>query len=232
MESNSPFSEASPVNEPLSAAERMAEELLLARATELPAVPRSFRRNVLGAATRAEAARQAWKWRLLGMAAAGAILCGTLLRIGVLEARRLQQAQNDLNQSGPVINSFPQSSFPAPADPTPPQPTQPPEIVVPPVDGSIPGSTGPGKPNSSNEAPGNLVDQPASKTAPAKPQPPATPDPAKSDLVPDEVPQPVDPRQGPILGVFEVDTAPLEQAIRQRREKLALLTASPLSPVR
>ena len=162
MESNSPFSEASPVNEPLSAAERMAEELLLARATELPTVPRSLRRNVLGAVTRAEAARQAWKWRLLGVAAAGAMLCGTLLRIGVLEARRLRESPVPF-ETGPVINSFPQPSFQAPADPTPPQPTQPPEIVVPPVDGSIPGSTGPGKPNSSNEAPGNLVDQPASE---------------------------------------------------------------------
>jgi hypothetical protein len=224
MEPNSSFSDGLPVNEPLSPAERLAEELLLARAAELPDVRRSFRRNVLGAATRAEAARQAWKWRMLGLVAAGAMLCGTMLRIGVLEARRLREASMDFNQSGPVINSFPYSASPDPANPAPPQTTQPPEIALPPVDGSIPGSTGPGEPNTSNEAPGNVVDQPASKAAPAKPQPPATPDPAKSDRGADEVPQPVDPRQGPILGQFDVDTAPVEEAFRQRREKLALLT--------
>jgi hypothetical protein len=224
MEPNIPFSEASPVNEPLSAAERLVEELLQARSAELPAVPRSLRRNVLGAATRAEAARQAWKWRVLWLTAAGALVCGTFVRIAVLEARRLRLKSNQYYPSGPVLNSFPQSTFPVVPDPTPPQPPPAPDFVSPPVNGPIPDSAGPGEANPSREVPGNLADQPASETAPAKPQPPATPDPAKSEAVPDEVPRPVDPRQGPILGQFDTDTAPLEEAFRQRREKLALLT--------
>ena len=224
MEPNTPFSEALPVTEPLSVAERLAEELLQARSAELPTVPRSLRRNVLGAATRAEAARRAWKWRVLGLAAAGAMVCGTFVRIAVLEARRLRQAEIQFNQSVPLQNSFPQSRFPMLPDPAPPQPAPASEFVSPPVEGSIPDSAVPGEANPSTEAEGNLVDQPASEAAPAKPRPPATPDPAKLDRGSDEAPQPVDPRQGPILGQFETDTAPLEEAFRQRREKLALLT--------
>ena len=224
MEPNTPFSEALPVNEPLSAAERLTEELLQARSAELPTVPRSLRRNVLGAATRAEAARRAWKWRVLGLAAAGAMVCGTFVRIAVLEARRLRQVDTGVNQSGPVQNSYPQSSFPVLPDPASLPPPQAPDFVSPPAEGPIPDSAAPGEANPSREAPGNLVDQPASETAPAKPQPPATPNPAKSEAVPDEVPRPVDPRQGPILGQFDTDTAPLEEAFRQRREKLAVLT--------
>lgn len=224
MEPHPPLSESSLFTEPLSAAERFSEELLQSQHPDLPAVSKAFRRNVVGAATRAQAARQAWKWRVLGMLAVGAMLCGTFLRIAVLEARRLRQTPNSFEQTAPVINSFPYSALPDPADPTQPQPTQPPNFASPPVDGPISDSAAPDEPNSSNEAPGNLVDQPASETAPAKPQPPATPDPAKSERGADEVPQPVDPRQGPILGQFDVDTAPLEEAFRQRREKLALLT--------
>lgn len=224
MEPNTPFSEASPFTEPLSAAERLAEELLLARPAELPVVSRSLRRNVLGAATRAEAARQAWKWRVLGLAAAGAMLCGTFARIAVLEARRIRQTWTaPSSQTGPVINSFPQPTFPATPAPTPPQPLAP-DFVSPPVEGPIPDSTPPGDANPSPEGEGNLVDRPASEGAPAKPQPPAIPNPGKSNPRADEIPQPVDPRQGPILGQFETDTAPLEEAFRQRREKLALLT--------
>jgi hypothetical protein len=224
MKPQLPLSDSSLITEPLSAAERSSEELLLSQSPDLPPVSRAFRRNVVGAATRAHAARQAWKWRVLGMVAVGAMLCGTYLRIAVLEARRLRQTSSPHYQSGPVINSFPYSVLPDPADPTQPQPTQAPEFVSPSVDGPNPESAAPDEPNSSNADPGNLVDQPASETAPAKPQPPATPDPGKSERGADEVPQPVDPRQGPILGQFDVDTTPLEEAFRQRREKLALLT--------
>ncbi len=224
MEPNTPFSEALPVTEPLSVAERLAEELLQARSAELPTVPRSLRRHVLGAATRAEAARRAWRWRVLGLVAAGAMVCGTFVRIAVLEARRLRQSSTQYNQSVPVQNSFPQSTFPVLPDPAPPPPTRAPDFVSPPVEGPIPDSAVPGEANPSTEAEGNLADQPASEAAPAKPQPPATPDPAKSDRDPNEVPRPVDPRQGPILGQLDTDTAPLEEAFRQRREKLALLT--------
>lgn len=235
MEPNRTFSEVSTVTDALSAAERLAEELLQARSAELPAVPHSFRRDVLRAASRAEAQRQAFRWRVLGLVAAGAMLFGTFARIAVLEARRIRQmGSTPSSQTGPVMNSYPQATFPANPDLTPPQPPRAPDFVAPRVDGPIPDSAAPSEANPSPNGEGNLVDQPASEGAPAKPQPPATPDPGKSNPRPDEVPQPVDPRQGPILGQFETDTAPLEEAFRQRREKLALLTqltAAPRNPV-
>jgi len=225
MESNASLPESSLANDPLLPQELRPTERLLAQHANLPAVSNSLRRNVLGAASRAAAARSAWKWRALGLLAAGGLLCGTFWRIALLESRRLedqrlQQIQNNLN------NPFQQPVLPPPTFPSPPvdDNSQSPGLQSPPFATPVPAGNGPGRKSPDADTPGNLVDQPASEAAPARPAPPATPDPARSEIVPDEVPQPVDPRQGPLLGQFETDTDRLEEAFRQRREKLALMT--------
>jgi len=220
MEPNASLPESSLANEQL-----LSEELLLARHAELPPVPGSFRRRVLGSANRAAEARSAWKWRALGLLTVGGLLGGTVWRIGVLESRRFEKLRLDQIQNN-QINSFPPMSVPQPTFPLPPvegeSPPRGSESI--PVETPISTPTTPGPKTSDTDASENLVEQPGAEGSPARPTPPAVPNPGQPGIVPDEVPQPVDPRQGPLLGQFETETTRLEEAFRQRQEKLALMT--------